>query len=87
MGSANITTANGVVSRNTILVGLQLIRHDGTAVTNWFVKKAVITQPPQPIRLSGLAMRSKFIFATCPGNQLLYVAEKKAGITSQLPAL
>lgn len=87
MGVVNILTANGSVFRNTILIELQLIRHDGSAVSSWIVERAVITPPPQDFRLSGLAMRRKFYFAECPGNQFLYVAEKRAGIIAQLPAL
>lgn len=87
MGIARINTANGCVLRSLILLELQLIRYDESAVSEWFMERAVITDPPSGYRSSGLAMRKQFYFATCPGNQHLYVAEKKAGIIAQLPAL
>jgi hypothetical protein len=85
-----ITTANGVVVREQIWIEVQLMRADGTAASPWFPELAVITPITpgiQQTRLSGEAIRHVFYFATAPGNETLYMAMKKNGIVSQLPAL
>ncbi|KAI9759186.1 MAG: hypothetical protein M1840_003506 [Geoglossum simile] len=90
MGPTTITTASGVVVRQRIYIEVQLSRQDGTAASDWFIEMAVVT-PIMPgveqTRLSGRRIRDHFYFATAPGNATLYVAIKKNGIVSQLPAL
>src|SRR5271170_1886401 len=84
-----IGTANGVVPRSRVVIEMQIIKADGTAVTPWFRETAVVTplQPGVQYRLSGSAMRDHLYFATAPGNTNLLVAEKKNGITTQLPVV
>jgi len=87
---AMVTTAGGVVVREQILIEMQLARADGTAASPWFPELAVITPitpEVQQARLSGEGIRKLFYFATAPGNETLYVAMKKGGIVSQLPAV
>lgn len=85
-----ITTASGMVVRQQIYIEVQLCRVDGTAASPWFHEMAVIT-PATPgvdqTRLSGERIRNFFYFATAPGNAMLYIAMKKNGIVSQLPAV
>jgi hypothetical protein len=89
LGVFNIGTANGVALRSQITIEMQIIKADGTAITPWFREVAVITplQPGLQYRLSGSAMRNYLYFATAPGNANLFVAEKKNGITTQLPVV
>ena len=86
---ASIGTANGVVSRRRIAIETQILKADGTAITPWFWEVAVDTplQSGMQWRLSGNAMRNHLYFATAPGNANLFVAEKKNGITTQLPVV
>ncbi|KAI9774438.1 MAG: hypothetical protein M1839_001721 [Geoglossum umbratile] len=90
LNPAVITTANGVVVRRQIYVEAQVCRIDGTAASPWFVELAVVT-PDTPgveqTRLSGERIRNFFYFATAPGNEMLYIALKKNGVMSQLPAV
>ena len=88
LGTVPIGTANGVVSRMRIEIEMQITKANGTAITPWFMEVAVIT-PVQPgqYRLSGSAMRDHLFFATAPGNANLFVAQKKNGITTQLPVV
>jgi len=89
LGMLSIGTANGVVLRRKIVIEMQIIKADGTAVTPWFRETTVVTplQPGTQYRLSGSAMRNHLYFATAPGNANLIVAEKKNGITTQLPVV
>jgi len=88
MGQLYIQTAVGVVARQCILVEMQLRNLDGTPASDWFVENGVITPfGPTQTRLSGSGLRSSLYFATAPGNQILYVAQKKNGIVTQLPAV
>lgn len=83
-----VQTANGPVNRQSIFVELQLMRADGTAVSGWIRELGLITPPgAAQMRLTGAGIRNHLYFATAPGNQNLYVAEKKNGIMSELPAL
>ena len=90
LAPTTITTASGVVVRQQIYIEVQLSRVDGTAASPWFAESAIIT-PITPgveqTRLSGGRIRNFFYFATAPGNATPYVAMKKNGIVSQLPAL
>jgi hypothetical protein len=83
----SIGTANGVIRRRKIVIEMQIIKADGTAVTPWFRETAVVLSPQPGIqyRLSGRAIRNHLYFATAPGNANLFVAQKKNGITTQLP--
>jgi hypothetical protein len=79
-----ILTANGIVQRESLTIEIQLRRADTTAASRWIREVAIIV-PQQVNRLSGGRIRNHFYFATAPGNQHLYVAEKKNGIIAQLP--
>ena len=88
IGQSYIETANGVVTRQRIMIEMQLKKPDWTPASDWFVERGVITPfGPTQIRLSGLELRSHLYFATAPGNQSLYVAQKKNGIVTQLPVV
>ena len=90
MGDVVVATANGVCLRDRILVEMQLLRADYSPFTSWFVESAVVVPNvlgQDQMRLSGNGMRQILFFATSPGNATLYVAEKKSGIISQLPAV
>ena len=89
LGTLSITTAGGVIYRERIEIEMQITKADGTAVTPWFRENAVITPLQSGIqdRLSGNAMRNHLYFATAPGNANLFVAQKKNGITTQLPVV
>ena len=89
LGVLPIGTANGVVLRRKIAIEMQILKADGTTITPWFRETAVVAplQPGIQYRLSGNAMRDHLYFATAPGNANLFVAEKKNGITTQLPVV
>ena len=89
LGPLCIETANGVVFQEVIVIEMQIVKADGTAITPWFSENAVITPLQAGIqdRLSGNAMRNHLYFATTPGNASLFVAEKKNGIITQLPVV
>ncbi len=89
LGPLCIGTASGVVNLEVIVIEMEIIKADGTAITPWFRENAVITPLQAGIqdRLSGNAMRNHLYFATAPGNATLFVAEKKNGITTQLPVV
>jgi hypothetical protein len=88
-GIANIRTGNGVIRRRRIVIETQIIKADGTAITPWFRQNAVVLPLQSGIqyRLSGRAIRNHLYFATAPGNTNLFVAQKKNGITTQLPVV
>jgi len=84
-----INTAGGRVLRMVSRIEMQVIKADGTAVTEWFEERAVITplMGGMRYRLSGNVIRDHLYFATAPGNAMLYVAVKKNGIVTQLPVV
>ena len=89
LGTLSIAMAGGVIFREKIVIEMQIIKADGTAITPWFRESEVVTplQPGMQHRLSGNAMRDHLYFATAPGNASLFVAEKENGITTQLPVV
>jgi hypothetical protein len=89
LGVFPTSTASGVVYQERVVIEMQIIKADGTTMTPWFRETAVVTplQPGINYRLSGSAMRNHLYFATAPGNVNLFVAEKKSGITTQLPVM
>jgi hypothetical protein len=86
IGMGRINTPNGVMFRERILIQIKLVDSSGAELTRWFVDTAAITpNMPGLLRLSGIAMRHHLYFATAPGNEDLYVAVQRNGITTQLP--
>lgn len=81
----SVVTANGQVDQRSIWIQVQLLRTDGTAVSDWIDEMGIISTEPETTRLTGDLIRNHLYFATAPGNQYLYVAEKAHGILSQLP--
>lgn len=77
-----IDTPNGPCWRNHVRLEMQIVKEDGTPMTEWYKERCVVGSDP---RLSGLGMRQHLYFATAPGNHALYVAQKKNGIVEQLP--
>jgi hypothetical protein len=91
-GYTNLSTANGVISRETCTVEMQLLDiATGAPLTNWFIEDAVITPRPPTgtpdIRLSGAKMRQHMYFATPPRNLNLYVSNNKTGLMQTMPAM
>lgn len=88
-GTADLDTANGTIRRRRIVIETQIIKADGTVITPWFRQLAVVLPLQSGIqyRLSGRAIRNHLYFATAPGNANLFVAQKKNGITTQLPVV
>jgi hypothetical protein len=60
LGIFTIGTANGDAFRNRVMIEMQIVKADGTAITPWFREVAVVTplQPGLQYRLSGNAMRT-----------------------------
>ena len=55
-------------------------------MTDWLTEDFVIRPwVPDTLVLSGGEVRHHLFFATAPGNQLLYVAGRKNGLTELLP--
>ncbi|OAL75712.1 hypothetical protein A7D00_1312 [Trichophyton violaceum] len=83
-----ITTAGGTLRRRQISVEIQLLDLQGNAVSDWILEAGIVTPATAGVtRLSGNGIRQSLYFATAPGNQHLYVAEKKNGIIKQLPVI
>ena len=82
-----ILTANGVVTRKTLRVKMCIVDADNRPLTPWFRELAVVAENDNAVRLSGSAMRDHLYFAMAPGNAMLYVAAKKNGIVTLLPAM
>jgi hypothetical protein len=88
LGQLNVTTANGTVARQGIVVEMQLRKPNWEPASDWFVENGVIVPfAPNITRLSGSGLQSSLYFVTTPGNQFLYVARKKNGVVSQLPVI
>lgn len=81
----NITTANGDIRRPTLTLQIQLRDENGTPASQWFREEAAIIRNGD--RLSGESIRDQFYFATAPGNEFLYIAEKKNGLMGLLPVI
>ena len=81
-----VRTANGLVSRPTVLIEVRLLKCNGEVFSNWIREWGSITPDGDPYsRLSGRGIREQLFFATAPGNHWLYVSETKSGLMSQLP--
>jgi len=85
-GQVIVGTAGGAVRLHQLYIEMQITKADGTALTPWYLETAVVN-PQATSRLSGKGMRNHLYFATAPGNTALYVAVKKNGIMTQLPAV
>lgn len=86
LGVTHIQTAGGMVARPVVDVEVQIMGANGFAMTDWLQERAVVGVPGD-FRLSGNVMRNHLYFATAPGNTELYVAVKKHGLTTLLPAV
>jgi len=75
-----VNTVGGLVLRQRIILEVQLLKADGSAVSPWIQEVGVITpvqQGAQQYRLSGNAMRNFLYFGTAPGNAQLCGREEK----------
>jgi hypothetical protein len=81
-----VRTANGRVTRRSLLIEIQLRKVDSNEASSWFRETATV-DPPQRSehRLSGAEMRRRFYFATAPGHNRLFVSMTKGGLTGALP--
>lgn len=67
-----VITANGQVDQRSIWIQVQLVRADGTSVSDWIDEMGIIsTAEPATMRLTGDLIRNHLYFATAPGNQYL----------------
>ncbi|KAJ5907475.1 hypothetical protein N7495_000157 [Penicillium taxi] len=83
-----VETAGGVLNRLSIIIEMQIVSSEGDTLTPWFQEEAIVWEDYESLqRLSGSAMREYLYFATAPGNQKLYMAKKKGGLMSLLPAI
>ncbi|KAJ5709836.1 hypothetical protein N7493_009428 [Penicillium malachiteum] len=88
IGQVPVNTASGVVVRERIMIEIQILDYHWNPITPWFIEYAVITPDTQgSVRLSGTGIRNHLYFATAPGNMVLYVANTKNGLVSQLPVV
>ncbi|KAL2359239.1 hypothetical protein RJZ56_007915 [Blastomyces dermatitidis] len=84
----SVSTPNGIIIRQQVIVDIQLLDSQGNPVSDWIREEGVITPAALGVgRLSGDGIRQSLYFATAPGNQHLYVAEKKNGIVKVLPVV
>ena len=86
-GLVQVATANGPAYQHSMFIDMQILTSTFVPLTPWFEEIAIVKpDSPGAARLSGHAMRDHLFFATPPGNALLHVAQKKAGIIRDLPA-
>ncbi|KAF8454824.1 hypothetical protein BDZ91DRAFT_841573 [Kalaharituber pfeilii] len=85
-----LTTANGIVLRYMLLVEINLMDNQGNLMSDWKSIWATVT-PGFSFgnhRCSGMYVRQTFYTGTAPDGQgILYVAVKRAGVCSHMPAL
>lgn len=91
LGPTSVSTANGPVMRDMLLVEIMVLKDDGvTPLTNWILETGIVMPGQVGVgnhRLSGGSIRMFLYFATAPGNNQLFVARKKNGLVSQLPVV
>ncbi|EZF36339.1 hypothetical protein H109_04066 [Trichophyton interdigitale MR816] len=86
--SESATTPKEIVLRQVVFVEIQLLDSQCKPISDWILEESVIVPSAEGnTRLSSRGMRYCLYFATAPGNQQLYVAEKKNGIVQQLPVV
>jgi len=67
---------------------MQLRKPDGTPASGWFVDEGMVTPSGQlNTQLSSSRIWRYLYFATALEDQTLYIAQKKNGIVTQLPAV
>lgn len=93
-GDVSVQTANGTIMRTQIWVEIKVLGNDHTTELTKLDPRARKLYPTKcwsrgcpAVRLSGKGIRDHLYFATAPGNQQLFVAQKKSGIVSQLPVV
>lgn len=78
LGGASVELAFGSMQCDMALIELQIIDENGLQITPWFSETAIIkAEELGAVRLSGEAMRNYLYFATAPGNNRLYISQKK----------
>jgi len=87
---AQLAAANGVVWRDTLLMEMNIMDNDGVFMTTWRRMWCCVTPGisfGNP-RCSGMFVRKSLYTGTVPdGLGVLYIAAKKAGLCSQMPAV
>lgn len=82
-----LETANGSMWRDAVIVNVNFQDKDGNYMTDWR-EESVVLMPDFDTRLSGMTLRQNLYTPIAPdGFGILYVAMKKHGITSCLPAI
>ncbi|KAK0706125.1 hypothetical protein B0T26DRAFT_725523 [Lasiosphaeria miniovina] len=91
----HITTANGQVTQTqSVTAQIRIVAATGNATNPWkilmnWTGENFVIRPWTATTdlLSGLMPRMHLYFATSPGNQNLYISQKKNGVVSQLPVV
>lgn len=92
-GNVTLSSSNGHVVYNSVLVEAQLVGPDGkllgpVAQTRAIIMPQRLGQAPYGNRLSGTFLREILFSATAPdGHGRLFFAEKKSGISYSLPSV
>lgn len=89
MGDVNLDTANGTIRRKSILLEVQLFVN-GEPFGPVIETTATITPSlgKTQLRCSGRFLRQALFTATSPNGQgILYISDKKTGVTKPLPAV
>jgi hypothetical protein len=84
-----IITANGIKTVYGMMVDLQVVSNNGTALSEWFPEKAAIHSDSffPFMRLSGSQVRNFLCFATLAGQaDRLYVARNPISLTNHILA-
>ena len=76
-GKVLLCTCNGVTSRESLWVELQLLKPDRTSFGGWFLEQTAIENMELcgGVRVTGSQIRKEFYFATTPGKRHLFVAK------------
>lgn len=89
MNNVRLSTANGDVMRRSFLLEVQLIVN-GASFGTIVQVRATITPGVghSELRCSGIFLRDTLFTATSPnGKGILYISDKKTGVTKPLPAI
>jgi hypothetical protein len=89
----NVATANGVVQRPTVWIGLRWVDAHHNPIEPQTIFEFAVVSPGYStdagaMRLSGMSLRRRLFTVTAPdGNGELHIAQKKNGIVGRLPVI
>ena len=84
--NALIETANGIVTRVSLMLEVRLLDGFGQPFTDWISETGLVSREEGASRLSGAAIRDRLYFATAPGNTNLYISTTKVELCRVLPS-